>query len=201
MDISKLKDKIPLKVYDDLDSCIKRFGGPKNNVMLAHFLCQVAHESANFTAIRENLNYSTDGLMKTFKKYFKDRIEAATFARKPEIIANRVYASRMGNGNETSGDGWRYRGRGYLQLTGRTNYAIFGTYVDENLLENPDLVATKYAMHSAFWFFERNNLWKLTDSKNYYETLTTVTKRINGGTHGLSDRASKFRTFSKFLGI
>lgn len=201
MDISKLRDKIPLRVYDDLEMCIAKYGGPKTNVMLAHFLCQVAHESANFTAVRENLNYSTDGLMKTFKKYFKDRIEASTFARKPDVIANRVYANRMGNGNESSGDGWKYRGRGYLQLTGRTNYAIFGTYVDENLLENPDLVATKYAMHSAFWFFERNNLWKLTDSKNYYDTLVEITKRINGGLNGISDRAAKFRTFSKFLGI
>jgi putative chitinase len=201
MDISKLKDKVPLKVYDDLEACIAKYGGPKNNVMLAQFLAQVTHESANFTAIRENLNYSVSGLLKVFKKYFKDVHTANQYARKPEQIANKVYAGRMGNGNEESGDGWKYRGRGYLQLTGRTNYAIFGTYVGEDLLNSPDLVATKYAMHSAFWFFERNNLWKITDSRNYYDTLVEITKRVNGGTNGLSDRAAKFRTFSKFLGI
>lgn len=199
MDISKLKDKIPLKVYDDLEACIKKYGGPKNNVMLAQFLCQVAHESANFTAIRENLNYSVDGILKTFKKYFKDVPTAKQYARKAEQIANRVYASRMGNGDEASGDGWKFRGRGYLQLTGRTNYAIFGTYVGEDLLNDPDLVATKYAMHSAFWFFERNNLWKITDSRNYYDTLVEITKRINGGTHGLDSRLVKFRFFIKML--
>lgn len=200
MDISKLKDKVPLKVYDDIELCIAKYGGPKNPTMLAHFLSQVAHESANFTAVRENLNYSAEGLLKTFPKYFKTKQEADAYARQPEKIANRVYASRMSNGDEASGDGWKFRGRGYLQLTGRSNYNIFGSYVGEDLSVNPDLVATKYPMHSAFWFFERNNLWPLTNS-NTHQSIVQVTRRINGADKGLADRASKFRTFSKFLGI
>ena len=169
-------------------------------VRAAHFFAQTAHESGNFKAFSENLNYSADGLQKIFGKYF-DAASAAKAARNPEKIANRVYANRMGNGNEASGDGWKYRGRGALQLTGKDNYKAFADYLKKpEIMDNPDLVATEYSFESAIFFFERNKLWAICDKGIDDATITALTKRINGGTHGLDDRKEKTKKFAAMVG-
>ena len=170
-------------------------------VRAAHFFAQTAHETGGFKAFSENLNYSADGLNKIFPKYFKNAgRDAVPFARNPEKIANIVYASRMGNGDEASGDGWKFRGRGALQLTGKANYEAFAKYLGNNeVLENPDLVATKYAFESAMFFFERNKLWAICDKGINDAAILELTKRINGGTHGLEDRNSKTKKYYEYV--
>jgi putative chitinase len=169
-------------------------------VRAAHFFAQTAHESGNFKAFSENLNYSADGLTKIFGKYF-DAAAAAKAARNPEKIANRVYANRMGNGNEASGDGWKYRGRGALQLTGKDNYKAFADYLKKpEIMDNPDLVATEYSFESAIFFFEKNKLWAICDQGVGDAAITALTKRINGGTHGLDDRKEKTKKFAAMVG-
>lgn len=169
-------------------------------VRAAHFFAQTAHESGNFKAFSENLNYSADGLQKIFGKYF-DAAAAAKAARNPEKIANRVYANRMGNGNEASGDGWKYRGRGALQLTGKDNYKAFADYLKKpEIMDNPDLVATEYSFESAIFFFEKNKLWAICDQGINDAAITSLTKRINGGTHGLDDRKEKTKKFATMVG-
>ena len=169
-------------------------------VRAAHFFAQTAHESGNFKAFSENLNYSADGLTKIFGKYF-DAASAAKAARNPEKIANRVYANRMGNGNEASGDGWKYRGRGALQLTGKDNYKAFADYLKKpEIMDNPDLVATEYSFESAIFFFEKNKLWAICDQGINDAAITSLTKRINGGTHGLDDRKEKTKKFAAMVG-
>ena len=169
-------------------------------VRAAHFFAQTAHESGNFKAFSENLNYSADGLQKIFGKYF-DAASAAKAARNPEKIANRVYANRMGNGNEASGDGWKYRGRGALQLTGKDNYKAFADYLKKpEIMANPDLVATEYSFESAIFFFEKNKLWAICDQGINDAAITALTKRINGGTHGLDDRKEKTKKFAAMVG-
>lgn len=193
----KLRLKIPSKVLDELPSVIDTFKINSFN-KLSNFLAQCAHESGNFKFVTENLNYSAEGLLKIFPKYFsKETAEIA--ARKPEMIANIVYSNRMGNGDKSSGDGWKYRGRGYIQLTGKINYSQFGNFIGVDLLKEPDLVATKYALTSAAWFFEYKNLWLLADRGIDDETIKHLTRRINGGTNGLEDRISKTKTFNSLL--
>ena len=170
-----------------------------NHLRLSHFLSQCAHESGNFKFLTENLNYSADGLLKIFPKYFKDKATADAYARKPEKIGSRVYANRMGNGDEASGEGFKFRGRGYIQLTGKDNYKQFGAFVGEDLVANPDLVATKYPLTSAAFFFDKNKLWDICDKGDTPDVVTQVTKRVNGGTHGLEDRLSKFNMFNTLL--
>jgi putative chitinase len=166
----------------------------------AHFFGQTAHETGGFKAFSENLNYSAKGLLGIFKKYFGDAAVAAKYERKPERIANRVYASRMGNGDEASGDGWKYRGRGALQLTGKSNYEAFAKWLGKpELLEAPDAVATEFAFDSAKFFFERNKLWDICDKGVTDETILALTKRVNGGTHGLEDRASRTKQYYSWL--
>jgi len=193
MNLQKLEHILPNNVYDAL---VKDNKNISNNFRLAHFLSQVAHESGNFKVLHENLNYSASGLLKVFPRYF-NATTAAQFARKPQLIANRVYANRIGNGNEASGDGWNYRGRGYLQVTGRANYKAFSEYIGEDCEKNPDLLATKYPLDSALWFFDRNKLWTLCDKGE--ENVPIVSRRVNGGTNGLQDRLNKFRSFMKYL--
>jgi putative chitinase len=165
-------------------------------VRAAHFFAQTAHETGGFKAFSENLNYSATGLQGIFGKYFPGTLEES-YARNPEKIANRVYADRMGNGNEASGDGWKYRGRGALQLTGKANYEAFAKYLSKpEIVTNPDLVATTYAFESAMFFFDKNKLWDICDKGVSKETILALTKRINGGTHGLADREEK--TFKYF---
>ena len=198
MNLEAIKTKIPANVLDQIPDIEAKFG-LNSNIRLAHFLSQCAHESGNFKVFTENLNYSAKGLRSIFGKYFKDDASALAFERKPEKIANKVYSSRMGNGDEASGDGWKFRGRGYIQLTGKDNYTQFDKSVEDDILANPDLVATKYPLMSAAFFFERNNLWKICDGGADKEDVIALTKRINGGTHGLEDRLTKFALFNSLL--
>lgn len=167
----------------------------------AHFFAQTAHESGGFKAFSENLNYSADGLNKIFPKYFKNAgRDANKYARKPEMIANVVYASRMGNGDISSGDGWKYRGRGALQLTGKDNYKAFSDYLKKpEIMTDPDLVAEDYSFESAMFFFEKNGLWKICDKGVNDEAIKELTKRINGGYHGLEDRTEKTKKYYSYL--
>jgi putative chitinase len=168
-------------------------------IRAAHFFAQTSHETGGFKAFSENLNYSASGLQGIFGKYFPGNLEES-YARNPEKIANRVYADRMGNGNEASGDGWKYRGRGALQLTGKANYEAFAKYLGtDEVVTNPDLVATKYAFESAMFFFERNKLWAICDQGINDAAILALTKRINGGTHGLEDRKTKTYKYYQFV--
>jgi len=154
----------------------------------AHFFGQTAHETNTYKAFSENLNYSASGLSKIFGKYFPGDLEEE-YARNPEKIASRVYGGRMGNGDEESGDGWKYRGRGALQLTGKNNYTAFVEYLDKpEILDNPDLVVDEYAFESAMFFFDKNKLWSICDKGIDSATILKLTKRINGGTNGFDHR-------------
>jgi len=198
MKIEKLKGHIPDAVLAQIPDTVAKFdlGTP---LRLAHFLAQCGHESGGFKAVVENLNYGAKGLVGTFKKYFPTEAAALPYERKPEKIANRVYANRMANGDEASGDGFRFRGRGYIQLTGRANYTSFNKFVDEDVVASPDLVATKYPLLSAAWFFHSNGLHKLADGGATDTVVTTVTKRVNGGTIGLADRIKHFKEYYSLL--
>lgn len=168
-----------------------------SNIEAAHFFGQCAHESANFTVFSENLNYSVSGLTRIFRKYFPNIELASQYARKPMKIANRVYANRMGNGPESSGDGWKFRGRGAIQLTGRNNYTLFARYMDDDsIVFEPDQVASKYGFESAMFFFETNNLFSIARQGINDTVITRLTRRINGGTHGLQDRINKTKRFA-----
>ena len=168
-------------------------------VRAAHFFAQTAHETGGFKAFSENLNYSAQGLQGIFGKYFPGTLEES-YARNPEKIANRVYADRMGNGNEASGDGWKFRGRGALQLTGKANYKAFADYLGKpEIMENPDLVATTYAFDSAMFFFDKNKLWSICDQGINDAAILALTKRINGGTHGLEDRNTKTKKYYEYV--
>jgi putative chitinase len=163
---------------------------------LAHILGQCHHESAGFTADTENLNYGVKGLISIFKKHFPTEALALQYERKPEKIANKVYASRMGNGDEKSGDGWKFRGRGALQLTGKDNYKEFTTFIKEDCVNNPDLVKDKYFLESALFFFNKNGLLPLATTVTN-DSITKISKRVNGGTHGLEDRIVQTNKFYK----
>ena len=166
----------------------------------AHFFAQTAHESGGFKAFSENLNYSAKGLRGTFGKYFPTEAIARAYERQPKKIANRVYANRMGNGDEASGEGFAYKGRGALQLTGKANYQAFANYVRRpDIMDNPDLVATELCFESALWFFDRNRLWGICDQGTGDAAILALTKRINGGTHGLDDRKAKTRKYATWL--
>jgi len=198
MKLEALSKKLPASVMAEIPVIIEKFGidGP---LRLSHFLSQCAHESGNFKFLKENLNYSADGLRKIFPKYFPTIEAANKYARQPEKIANKVYGNRMGNGDEASGDGFKFRGRGYIQLTGKDNYAAFDKFVDDDIMANPDLVATKYPLTSAAFFFHKNKLWEVCDRGHSDDIVLAVTKRVNGGTHGLADRQDKFDLFHSTL--
>jgi putative chitinase len=167
----------------------------------AHFFAQCAHESGNFKAFSENLNYGAKGLRGIFGKYFPTDALARAYERQPAKIANRVYANRMGNGDEASGEGFAYKGRGPLQLTGKSNYRAFGKYIgrEQEILDNPDLVATELGFESALWFFDANKLWSICDQGINDAAILQLTKRINGGTHGLDDRKMKTKKYATWL--
>jgi putative chitinase len=163
----------------------------------AHFFGQCAHESGGFKVFSENLNYSDKGLNGIFKKYFPTIASTAGYARKPEKIANKVYANRMGNGPESSGDGYKFRGRGPIQLTGKDNYTAFSQSVGRpDVLTNPDIVATELAFESALWFFNKNGLFAIADKGVTDAVIGQITRRVNGGTHGLDDRIKKTKQFA-----
>jgi putative chitinase len=156
---------------------------------VAAFLAQCAHESGGFVFLKENLNYKAASLRRVFPKYFTDDATAARYAGKPEMIANRVYANRMGNGDEASGDGWKFCGRGLIQLTGKDNYTFFAGSLDIPLDEASEYLGTfEGAVQSACFFWEQNNLNTWADKGD----ILTLTKRINGGTIGLEDRIKHY---------
>jgi putative chitinase len=175
----------------------------------AHFFGQTSHETGGFKVFSENLNYSANGLANTFPTRYavdsKAKVKvpntlANNLAKNPEKIANNVYASRMGNGDEKSGDGWKFRGRGALQLTGKDNYKAFSESLKRpEIITNPDLVANELAFESAIFFFDKNKLWNICDKGINDETILALTRRINGGTHGLDDRNQKTKTYYKWL--
>lgn len=198
MDINKLKGHVPDAVIAQLPDTIAKFE-LNTPLRLAHFLAQAGHESGGFKAVNENLNYGAKGLLTIFKKYFPTEAKAKEYERKPEKIANLVYGARMGNGAEATGEGYKFRGRGYIQLTGKDNYKAFDAVVAENILEQPDLVATKYPLLSAAWFFHKNGLHKIADGGATDAVVTSVTKRVNGGTIGLPDRIKHFKEYYNLL--
>ena len=166
----------------------------------AHFFAQTAHESGGFKTFSENLNYGAKGLRGIFGKYFQTDAIAKAYERQPQRIANRAYANRMGNGPESSGDGWKFRGRGALQLTGKDNYQAFANYIGRpEVMDNPDLVAGELCFESALWFFDKNKLWSICDQGINDAAILALTKRINGGTHGLDDRKMKTKKFAGWL--
>lgn len=174
----------------------KYFGLTKEQT--AHFFGQCSHETGEFSTFVENLNYSDQGLLKIFGKYFNPA-QAKAYARNPQKIANRVYANRMGNGDEASGDGWKYKGRFAIQITGRSNYtALSKSLNDPAVLNDPDSVLDKYTFDAAKWFFDANGLWNLCKTVDD-KSILAVTKRINGGTNGLDHRTQLTRKYYSWL--
>ena len=198
MSLKTLQSKVGVKpdgVFgkQTLKACMEHFALTPESA--SHFFAQCAHETGNFIVFRENLNYSADGLLRIFPKYF-DAVKARQYARQPERIANRAYADRMGNGDEASGDGWRYRGRGAIQLTGKHNYREFADWLGKPI--EPDDVADLYAFESAQFFFDRNKLWKYCDQVTD-TNIALLTRAINGGTHGIEDRKAKTHKYYGWL--
>ena len=196
--LQNLKGHIPDAVIQMIPDTAAKFG-INTPLRLAHFLAQCGHESGGFRATQENLNYSAKGLNGIFKKYFPTEAAAAAYARQPQKIASKVYANRMGNGTEASGEGYKFRGRGYIQLTGKENYTAFGKSIGEDMTVNPDKVASNYALLSAAWFFSKNGLHKMADEGATDSVVTKITKRVNGGTIGLADRIKHFKEYYHLL--
>ena len=196
--LEKLKGHIPDAVIAMIPAVAQKFQ-IDSALRLAHFLAQCGHESGGFRLTKENLNYSAKGLNGIFKKYFPTLESALPYERKPEKIANKVYGGRMGNGPEATGDGAKFCGRGYIQLTGKDNYTAFGKSIGEDVCANPQVVAEKYALLSAAWFFNKNGLHKMADGGATDAVVTSITKRVNGGTIGLPDRIKHFKEYYHLL--
>jgi putative chitinase len=196
--LEKLKGHIPDVVIAQIPDTAAKFQ-INTPLRLAHFLAQCGHESGGFRATQENLNYSAKGLMGIFKKYFPTQSLAEQYQRNPQKIASKVYGGRMGNGPESTGEGFKFRGRGYIQLTGKDNYAAFGKSINEDMTANPDKVASDYALLSAAWFFNKNGLHKMADEGATDMVVTKITKRVNGGTIGLADRIKHFKEYYHLL--
>jgi putative chitinase len=196
--LDKLKGHIPDAVIQMIPDTAAKFQ-INTPLRLAHFLAQCGHESGGFRATQENLNYSAKGLNGIFRKYFPTEAAAAAYARQPQKIASKVYANRMGNGSEASGEGYKFRGRGYIQLTGKENYTAFGKSIGEDMTVNPDKVASTYALLSAAWFFSKNGLHRMADEGATDAVVTKITKRVNGGTIGLADRIKHFKEYYHLL--
>lgn len=183
-----------MKLYQKYKSLFEKYG-VNTPLRIAHFMSQIEHES-NLKPVQENLNYSAQGLLNVFSKYFISKETAKSYERQPERIANRVYANRMGNGSESSGEGWRYRGRGFIQLTGKENYFHLANDTDLDVLKNPDLLLEEAnAMISAIWFWNKNGLNKFADK----DDVEAITKRINGGYNGLTHRKELLNKYKKEL--
>ena len=197
LNLEKLKGHIPEAVIVQIPTVMEKFQ-INTPLRLAHFLAQCGHESGGFKATQENLNYSADGLKKIFPKYFPGNI-AESYARNPEKIASKVYGGRMGNGGEETKEGYKFRGRGYLQTTGKENYTKFTKFIGEDCVSNPDLVATKYPLASAAFFFTSNNLLSICDKGATTDVVTQLTKRINGGIIGIDHRLKEFKDMYSLL--
>ena len=196
--LENLRGHIPDAVIAQIPDTAAKFE-INTPLRLAHFLAQCGHESGGFKATQENLNYSASGLKGIFSKYFKEAGLAESYQRNPQKIASRVYGGRMGNGPESTGEGYKFRGRGYIQLTGKDNYTAFGKAINEDMTANPDKVATSYALLSAAWFFNKNGLHKMADGGSTDAVVTQITKRVNGGTIGLADRIKHFKEYYHLL--
>lgn len=196
------------KYANALNHAVNAYGISANRHRLRAFLAQIGVESGQLRAVEENLNYSAQGLLKTFPKYF-NATTATAYARQPQKIANRVYANRLGNGNEASGDGWKYRGRGLIQITGRSNYLLLDNgaismTIGTDLIDEPDLLAKEpeYAAASAAWWWRNAGLNELADklgSSNETEIFKQITKRINGGYNGLVERQQLYALAKKYI--
>jgi putative chitinase len=195
--LERLKGHIPDAVLSMIPDTAQKFQ-INTPLRLAHFLAQCGHESGGFKAVQENLNYSADGLKRIFPKYFPGNL-SESYSRQPQKIASRVYGGRMGNGVESTGEGFKFRGRGYIQLTGKDNYTAFGRAINEDVISNPDLVSTKYPLLSAAWFFSKNGLHKMADEGSTDAVVTKITRRVNGGTIGLADRIKHFKEYFELL--
>jgi len=196
--LENLKGHIPDAVIAQIPDTASKFE-LNTPLRLSHFLAQCGHESGGFKLVQENLNYGAKGLLGLFGKYFKDAGKASLYERKPEKIANLIYGGRMGNGAEPTGEGWKYHGRGFIQLTGKDNYSAFSKSIGEDCVSNPDLVATKYPLASAAWFFNKNGLHKLADGGSTEVVVTQITKKVNGGVIGLPDRIKHFKEYYSLL--
>jgi len=197
MDITKLKGHLPDSIYDQLPLIISKYN--VNTVLrMSHFLAQCAHESVDFTDFEENLNYSYKRLVEIFPKYFPGTT-GKSYARKPEKIANKVYGNRYGNGTEASGDGYRYRGRGCLQLTFKGNYSSLSKDFGVDFVKTPELVATEYSLVSAAWFFNKNKIWPKCDAGPTGDAVEAVTKVVNGGLNNIEARKIEFKKFWNIL--
>lgn len=195
MDLTKLQTVLPAIIYNELQEVTTKYGINTQNRM-ANFLGQCDHESAGFKTFIENLNYSGTALWSLFPSHFASAAEANKYARQPEKIANRIYANRMGNGTEASGDGWKYRGKGCIQLTGKSNHVAFFTAAGLNpTTTDPMVIANQYALISAAWFWGGRNLNATADVGIDTATITKITKVINGGTNGLDDRIAKTQKY------
>ena len=168
-------------------------------IRAAHFFGQTAHETGGFNIFTENLNYDAAGLQRVFGKYFPGDLEQS-YSRQPEKIANHVYANRMGNGDEASGDGWKFKGRGALQTTGHDNYVEFAQHLSKpEILEHPELVATVYSFESAIFFFDKNKLWSICDKGVNDASILELTHKINGGENGLEDRKARTKKYFGYV--
>jgi len=198
---SQLRELLPGNPYIDywysaLERCLPDYdiNTPRR---VAAFIAQCAHESGGFKFLKENLNYRAASLMKVWPRYFPTQEIANQYANKQEMIANRAYANRMGNGDEASGDGWRFCGRGLIQLTGRNNYQSFADSIETDINDIPEYLQTfEGAVQSACWFWENNSLNRWADAGD----IVTLTKRINGGTLGLADRQKHYEHALHVLG-
>lgn len=200
IDVEKLKLILPENLLFEMQGTFERFS--INTILrISHFIAQVKHESGDFTFTQENLNYSAVGLMNVFGKYFPDKATANAYARQPEKIANKVYSNRMGNGDEASGDGWKFKGRGYIQLTGKDNYTAFAKAMnDEIVLITPELLnMKKYACLSAGFFWDKNKLNDIADKGNTDAVVQMITKKVNGGLNGITDRIKNFKLINSKL--
>ena len=195
--LENLKGHIPDSVLVQIPVAAEKFN-ISNVLRLAHFLAQCGHESGGFKDVSEKLNYSSERLKVIFPKYFPGDL-SDSYANNPVKIASRVYASRMGNGDEASGDGYKFRGRGYIQLTGKNNYTSFAKYIGEDTVANPDLVSTKYPLASAGFYFDTNKIWSICDKGDAAAFVTAVTRAVNSGLIGLPDRINHFNEYYNLL--
>jgi putative chitinase len=194
-----LEGHIPDTVIAQLPDAAAKFN-ISNSLRLAHFLAQCAHESGGFKHVEENLKYTAERLKEVFPKLFPGSL-SKSYELNPAKIGARIYANKIGNGDEASGDGYKYRGRGYIQLTGKANYADFAKFIGEDVVANPDLVATKYPLASAAFFFNnlKKKLWATCDEGATNEVVRAVTLIVNGGTNGLPERIKLFNEFHTLL--
>lgn len=194
VDLAKLEHIIPVGVIKELsliaqaDSVLK----------VSHFVSQCSHESVGFKKTAENLNYGSDALVRLFPRHFTAE-QALKYHRNPVMIANRLYANRMGNGDEASGDGNKYKGHGYIQLTGKDNHTLFSKSVGVDCVANPELISKRYPLTSAAWFFDVNGIWKLCEKGSSDQCIEKVTRVINGGTIGIDDRIKQFHSIFNAL--